>query len=144
MAVCTGHTEAIGAVAFARTTLSFFVSGSKDKTIKIWDIKDAKIFQVKPRYTQKAHEKDINTLAVSPNDKLFASGSQDKTIKLWDTNDLSLITILKGHKRGVWSLEFSKVDKILASSSGDKTIKLWSITDYTCLKVSIFKTKYWR
>lgn len=90
---------------------------------------------MKPRFTQRAHEKDINALAVSPNDKLFASGSQDKTIKIWNTHDLTVATTLKGHKRGVWSLEFSKVDKILASSSGDKTIRLWSMTDYTCLKV---------
>ena len=29
-----------------------------------------------------AHEKDINALAVAPNDKLIASASADKTIKV--------------------------------------------------------------
>jgi WD40 repeat protein len=32
--------------------------------------------------TVKAHDKDINTIAVSPNDKIIATGSQDRTIKV--------------------------------------------------------------
>jgi U3 small nucleolar RNA-associated protein 13 len=35
---CTGHTEAVGAVAFSRRNLSFLVSGSSDKTIKLWSL----------------------------------------------------------------------------------------------------------
>lgn len=63
--------------------------------------------ECKPRFTAKAHDKDINSVAVAPNDKLIASGSQDRLIKLWDPKDLSLIATLKGHKRGVWCVEFS-------------------------------------
>jgi U3 small nucleolar RNA-associated protein 13 len=32
--------------------------------------------------TEIAHEKDINSVSVSPNDKLIATGSQDKTAKV--------------------------------------------------------------
>lgn len=32
--------------------------------------------------TVRAHDKDINTIDVSPNSKLIATGSQDKTIKV--------------------------------------------------------------
>ncbi len=81
-----------------------------------------------------AHDKDINALAVAPNDALLASASQDKTVKLWDTKTLSLLGVLKGHKRGVWSVEFSPLDRCVVTGSGDRTVRLWSLTDYTCLK----------
>jgi len=150
LCVCVGHTEAVGAVGFAKRgnlESTFFVSGSKDKTLKLWEIRFTQAsssakesndirnsISSKARFTQKAHEKDINSLAVSPDDKIVASGSQDKTIKLWNTQDLSLLSVLKGHKRGIWCVVFSPVDKCLASASSDRTIKLWSLNDYTCLK----------
>lgn len=81
----------------------------------------------------KAHEKDITSIAVSPNDRIIASGSQDKTVKLWDSESLALVASLSGHRRGVWKVVFSPVDKVLASSSGDRTIKLWSMNDHSCL-----------
>ena len=34
------------------------------------------------KFTQVVHEKDINSIAVSPNDKLVVTGSQDKTAKV--------------------------------------------------------------
>lgn len=82
---------------------------------------------------------DINSVAVSPNDKLLASGSQDRTAKLWSLvggPDLSLLGILRGHRRGVWAVCFSPVDQVLATSSADGTCKLWGLQDFSCLKVS--------
>jgi WD40 repeat protein len=93
-------------------------------------------FKLKARYTHQAHDKDINTVAISPNDKLFATGSQDKTAKVWSCKDGSLVGVCKGHKRGIWCVRFSPVDQVLATSSGDKTIRLWSLKDFSCIKVS--------
>lgn len=56
------------------------------------------------RRSVRAHEQDVNCLAVSPNDAVVASASQDRTIKLWKAADLELIGVLKGHKRGVWKV----------------------------------------
>lgn len=58
------------------------------------------------------HDKEINAVAVSPNDALVATGSLDKTAKLWKLPDLVLGVTLRGHKRGVWGLAFSPVDKV--------------------------------
>ena len=41
-----------------------------------------KVTGLNARITEKAHDKDINSVVVSPNDKLIATGSQDKTAKV--------------------------------------------------------------
>jgi U3 small nucleolar RNA-associated protein 13 len=89
-------------------------------------------------YTQKAHDKDINAIDISPDDKLFVTSSQDRTIKVFNVDDGQVIGILKGHKRGVFSAKFSAAERVLASGSGDGTVKLWSLTNFTCLKVQPF------
>ncbi|KAG7402182.1 Transducin (beta)-like 3 [Phytophthora boehmeriae] len=158
VAVCTGHTEALGAVAISQratsfaTGAAFFVTGSSDKTLKMWSLQPlagAYATPAKPAPTEltistlgavKAHDKDVNALAVSPNDRFIASASQDKLIKVWHSQQggagrlLTLAGVCRGHKRGVWAVEFSPVDQCLASASGDKTVKVWSAKDFSCLK----------
>ena len=75
-----GHTQDVGAIAFCKQKFDFLVSGSIDTTIKRWQIGSDLKLSVK--FTVKAHDKDINSVCVSPNDKLIASGSSDKTIKV--------------------------------------------------------------
>uniref|UniRef100_A0AAY4BF42 U3 small nucleolar RNA-associated protein 13 C-terminal domain-containing protein n=1 Tax=Denticeps clupeoides TaxID=299321 RepID=A0AAY4BF42_9TELE len=77
---------------------------------------------------------DVNSLTVSPNDKLLASGSQDRTARLWSLPDLSLLAVFRGHRRGVWSVQFSPADQVLATSSADGTVKIWGLHDFSCLK----------
>lgn len=155
MCTCIGHTEAVGAVALSpklqhyRTGLAYFVTGGSDKILKLWTLSELKSWynnndeetttttmMITPhaKISTKAHEKDINAVAISPNDRVIASASQDKTIKCWSASDLKLLGTCSGHKRGVWSVEFSPVDQCLVSSSGDKTIKIWSAKDFSCLK----------
>jgi U3 small nucleolar RNA-associated protein 13 len=136
--VGVGHTQPVGSVCLSQSS-RFLVSGSEDCTLKLWNVKDHLKALEGPQsklpciLTQKAHDKPINSVAVSPNDKLIATGSQDRTAKVWNV-DGSLISTLWGHKRGVWSVCFSPVDKCLATSSGDTTIKIWSLSDGLCVK----------
>ncbi|CAG8521953.1 11221_t:CDS:10, partial [Cetraspora pellucida] len=140
LGVCIGHTAAIGTVAFSKKSLKFCLTGSQDRTIKYWDLshldrsRPDENFRPKVLYTNKAHDKDINSIAVAPNDKIFATGSQDKSVKIWSVNDGKLLGTCSGHKRGVWSVQFSPVDQTIVTSSGDKTIKIWSTTNFSCLK----------
>lgn len=137
------HTNAVGSITFSRLKASFIVSGSQDCTVKVWDLpqhfSDAgtEIHQLSARTTEKAHDKDVNSVAVSPNDKLLASGSQDRTAKLWSLavdGCLSLLGVFRGHRRGIWAICFSPVDQVLATSSADGTTKLWGLQDFSCLK----------
>ncbi|PVU86909.1 hypothetical protein BB559_006336 [Furculomyces boomerangus] len=134
--IATGHTGSVGAVKLAKDDdCTFMVTGGQDRTIKLWDLTTLEESKtLKTRFTVKAHDKDINSIAISPNNKLIASASQDRTIKTWSVSNGQLQNVFVGHKRGVWSVEFSSVDMVLASSSGDTTIKVWSVVDGTCLK----------
>ncbi|KAH9913370.1 U3 small nucleolar RNA-associated protein [Fomitopsis serialis] len=166
VAVCEGHAESVGAVAMSRKTdseLRFMFTGSQDRTIKMWDLSNVPIsytssgeddadgdgagpstLKLKSLTTHKAHDKDINSLDVSPNDRLLASGSQDRTAKIWEIDyvttsagvrgEVRLLGTCKGHKRGVWCVRFGRAERVLATGSGDKTVKLWSLDDSTCLK----------
>ncbi|KRT80907.1 WD40 domain-containing protein, partial [Oryctes borbonicus] len=127
------HTGSVGSVAFGNS--NFLVSVSQDTCVKVWEVPskldaDTNLYC---SHTQVAHEKDINSVTVSPNNKMIATGSQDKTVKLWSEN-LEFFGALRGHKRGVWCVKFSPIDQVLLSSSADTTIKLWSIIDLNCLK----------
>ncbi|XP_075686680.1 transducin beta-like protein 3 [Rhinoderma darwinii] len=139
-----GHTNGVGAIACSRLKGSFVVSGSQDLTLKIWTLPESiskaskdqtsKLESLYASVTEQGHDKDINSVAVSPNDKLIVSGSQDRTAKLWSSDDLSLVGVLRGHKRGVWCVQFSPVDQVVATSSADGTLKLWGLRDFSCLK----------
>lgn len=134
----TRHTAAVGAIDLSRS-LEFFVSGSQDKCIKMWKMvkereNESEECMLQCINSQLAHEKDINSIKISPNDKFIATGSQDKTAKLWDVTTLQLIHVFRGHRRGIWTVQFSPVDQILLTTSADCTIRLWSLTDTTCLK----------
>ena len=162
IAVCEGHAESIGALAMSHNWAEkkgrFLFTGSQDRTIKMWDLDtlpltcpvppsaEGAFEPLRPRspLTQKSHDKDINSLDISPNDKLLATGSQDKTAKIFEidvssrgASSIKLIGTLKGHKRGVWNVKFSRTDRIVATSSGDKSIKLWNLEDFSCLKVGL-------
>nr|XP_022916943.1 transducin beta-like protein 3 [Onthophagus taurus] len=130
--VGTRHTASVTTIALTST---FIVSGSEDTCLKIWDIPQKNSnTTLNCQITEAAHQKCINSVAISPNDKIIASASQDKTVKLWSSDNLGFLGSLKGHKRGVWSVRFSPIDQVLLSSSADCSIKLWSIAELNCLK----------
>ncbi|KAK9978161.1 hypothetical protein ABG768_019927 [Culter alburnus] len=136
----SGHSNAVGSIACSRLKKVFLVSGSQDCTIKVWEVPDpppalgCEPGLMTARITEKAHDKDVNSLTISPNDKLLASGSQDRTAKLWSLADMSLLGVFRGHSRGIWCIQFSPVDQILATASADGSIKIWGLQDFSCLK----------
>ena len=69
------------------------MSGSQDCTIKTWTLPSKfndDVTTLHSKFTEKAHDKDINAICVSPNDKLIATGifplyvKHLETLKYWD------------------------------------------------------------
>jgi WD40 repeat protein len=74
-----GHKGAIESIAVARDGKTF-VSGSEDKTAKLWKI------DKNEHDTFNGHEGGVKIVAFSSDDKAFITGSADKTAKLWRVN----------------------------------------------------------
>jgi tetratricopeptide (TPR) repeat protein len=104
----------------------FMVSGSYDKTIKVWNFKNFSFIN-----NLKGHSGKINSIDISKNGKILISGSNDKTIKIWDIYNRQLLMTLgglfSGHSDEVLAVKFTFNDKYILSSGKDKTIKLWDI-----------------
>jgi WD40 repeat protein len=96
------------------------VSGSSDKTIKLWDVPTRKLIS-----TFQGHYNTVWSVSFSPDGHHIASGSSDKTIKLWDVPTGKLISTFQGHSDEVISVSFSPDGRHIASGSSNKTIKLW-------------------
>lgn len=57
----------------------YTVSGSWDKTIKIWNVETR--YEIK---TLAGHRGSVYSVTISPDGGCIASGSDDKTIKIWN------------------------------------------------------------
>jgi WD40 repeat protein len=73
-----GHTSLVLSVAYSPDGKTL-ASGSKDQTIKLWDVTTGK-----EQATLKGHTDLVTSVAYSPDGKTLASGGGDQTIKLWD------------------------------------------------------------
>ena len=124
----TGHTGAIRSVAISPDG-KIIVSGSGDKTIKLWNFSDGKLI-----YSLPEHGNWVRCLAFAPSGKLFASCSADKTIKLWNFSDFQLIRSLKEHTAGVSAVTFSLDGKQLVSGGDDSQLKLWDVDTGNSIK----------
>ncbi|GAB1542597.1 hypothetical protein NUACC21_52710 [Scytonema sp. NUACC21] len=132
-----GHLGEVNSLAFSQANFSretqlkeILVSGSDDKTIKIWDWKRQKEIR-----TLQGHEGLVYSVAISPLregepegfGQVIASGSADKTIKVWNLNTGREIRTLKGHSSYVNSVAIALDGQTLVSGSYDKTIKVWNL-----------------
>jgi WD40 repeat protein len=66
---------------------TFIVSGSEDSTLKIWKValdESGKhpVYTLHSHHTEVAHDKGINSVALSPDNKWIASAGGDKTAKV--------------------------------------------------------------
>ncbi len=119
----SAHSDWVRCMSFTPDSLKL-VSGSFDKTIKLWQIDTGgEIYRLGERL------KGVFALAVSPDGKLLASGSWDETIELWNLETGTLLHNLSQHKASVRALAIAPDSKTLISGSFDQTIVLWSLPD---------------
>ena len=105
----SAHSDYVRSVAFSPDGKTI-VSGSDDKTIKVWDagVGTDTLQPLTPDLTasvlaaaslelkmekQSAHSDIIWSVAFSPDGKTIVSGSSDETLKVWDAGAWALIPL---------------------------------------------------
>ena len=92
------------------------VSGSRDATVRIWDILSGKIVHV-----LEGHDFSIHCLDVCGNK--IVSGSYDASCRVWDIETGECLHVLRGHRKQAYCIAFDGVR--IASGGVDTTVRIW-------------------
>jgi hypothetical protein len=123
-----GHATDVWSISFDPSGKTF-VSGSFDKTFRLWD------FEAKTCIRNfEGHTKSVLAVCFSHDGKRIASGSLDQTIRIWDAATGQCLQILKGHGENIYSVDFSPDDHFLVSGSRDNMAMLWDLENGTWLR----------
>lgn len=98
----------------------FLVSGSRDKTIKFWDVSIGLCL-----FTLIGHDNWVRGLVFHPSGKYLLSASDDKTVRVWDIKNRRNNKTLEAHQHFVTSVDFHKMSPYIISGSVDQTVKVW-------------------
>ena len=98
----------------------YLASGCRDKTIKIWEVKNARCI-----VTLKGHDNWITDLAFHPGGRYLLSTSDDKSLRVWDLGTGRCVKKLLGiHNHFVTTLAIKQ--KTIVTGSVDQTLKVWN------------------
>jgi WD40 repeat protein len=111
----------------ANLPINKFVSGSKDKTINIWDIYD----DYKCVKTLNEHNGLIQALCAVPQKNILLSTSMDKTIKVWDIINYVCLRTIETDCDGMRCL-VSLPGGYFASNYFSR-IKIWDLGNFKCV-----------
>eukprot|EP00096_Caligus_rogercresseyi_P012241 TRINITY_DN506_c0_g2_i1.p1 TRINITY_DN506_c0_g2~~TRINITY_DN506_c0_g2_i1.p1 ORF type:complete len:408 (-),score=136.76 TRINITY_DN506_c0_g2_i1:770-1993(-) len=112
--------EALGEEGKANRGGPFLASGSRDKSIKVWDVSTAQVL-----FTFNGHDNWVRGLVWHPGGKYLLSASDDKTIRVWDIPHKRCHKRLDAHSHFCTSLDFHKTYPYIVSGSVDQTVKIW-------------------
>ena len=82
----------MNAVKFIPNSDGTLVTGSVDKTVKIWK-KDSVSEKYSCVQTISDHGSSINCIAAAPGSRILATGSADSTVKIWSLSDQHLASL---------------------------------------------------
>ena len=124
--IMKGHTSTVFGVAITPDGRTV-VSGSGDKTLKVWDMETGKC-----RATLIGHTSTVFGVAITPDGRTVVSGSDDKTLKVWDLATGKCRATLEGHASYVLGVAITSDGRTVVSGSDDKTLKVWDMETGKC------------
>ncbi len=141
----TGGHKAIIKDIFFTNDGRFLISASKDKTVRVWDVKTGETMRIIRGHIGEGQEGKIYAAALSPDNRLLALGcwmgpttnynrSDVATIRLIDFRTGDITRLLKGHNNVIVSLAFSADGRRLISGSHDDDARIWNVKTGACLQ----------
>lgn len=115
-----GHRECVYTI---QHTSKYLVSGSRDKTIRKWDLATCRLIG-KPL---EGHRASVLCLQFDerPEHDLIVSGGSDSAVIIWRFSTGELIkNLARAHNESVLNLRFD--DRYIVTCSKDKSIKIWN------------------
>lgn len=98
----------------------FLASGSRDKSIRLWEAKSGKCIQVLI-----GHDNWVTDMCFHPNGKFLLSVSDDKSLRVWDlTSGRCSRKLLNIHSHFVTTIAIKQ--KTVVTGSVDQTLKVWN------------------
>lgn len=120
-----GHRECIYTIQYSP---NFLISGSRDKTIRKWDIRTRRLVGE----PMTGHYGSVLCLQFdeSPEEDIIISGSSDSNVIVWQfSTGKQIKTIFRAHQEAILNLRFNR--KYLVTCSKDKLIKVWNRVELT-------------
>ncbi|KAG8451955.1 hypothetical protein GDO86_003951 [Hymenochirus boettgeri] len=115
------HTEVVRDLTFAPDGSLILVSASRDKTLRVWDLKD----DGNMTKVLRGHQNWVYCCAFSPDSSILCSVGAGKSVFLWDMDKYTMIRKLDGHYNDVVACEFSPDGALLATASYDTRVYIW-------------------
>ncbi|OQR98184.1 pre-mRNA-splicing factor prp46 [Achlya hypogyna] len=119
--VIAGHLGWVRSVAVDPTN-EWFVTGSADRTIKVWDLASGQL-----KLTLTGHINAIRGLAVSDRHPYLFSCSEDKKVLCWDLEYNKVIRSYHGHLSGVFCLKVHPTLDVLVTGGRDAVARVWDM-----------------
>ena len=119
-----GHEGIVNAVDTSRTSPKLSVSGSDDKTAKIWDAR------TKGHVSSFEHLFQCTAVAYGGDGNTVYTGGIDNCITVWDMRTQSMSMKMKGHNDTITCLSLHPKGTHLLSNSMDETLKTWDVRPF--------------
>lgn len=119
--VLTGHQAGIYVTVFSSDSTRLF-SGGAEPVIRIWDVTTGE-----PLHTLTGHQREVNTLTLSPTGQVLATGEADTSIVyLWDLTPQPRARYVRlGYRHWINAIAFHPELPLLAGARADGHIDLW-------------------
>ena len=125
VAILSGHADWVRSITFSSDGI-LLVSGSDDKTVKLWDFQTGGVIK-----TLHGHTSWVYSVSISPDGTTLASGSGDNSIRLWGVQKGICLHVMDGHSKTINSISFSPTNsQHLISACEDNTVQQWDINGY--------------
>ena len=115
-----GHTFAVLCIKASSNTA---LSGSQDKTARLWDLRTGKCVR-----TMEGHTDSVFSVDMDPHCRTAVSGSADTNVRLWDLGSGRCSATFEGHPGcSVYDVVMHEYGSSFLSSGKDFTVNAWAV-----------------